>query len=159
MEKFLFIIGNQPNLFFLPKVDQASLRSYYLFKSHSLTLMYKLIFVLLSIVCLSQSINLIYYSALPVSRLALFKALLSMDYLKRDLDNTFNTQFENKFAYFVRTRLTENYLNDISYELRQYNNVLVGSNNAVIGRSNLIVGDNNGVIGPSNWVFSEGFVG
>lgn len=43
--------------------------------------------------CITNSINLVYYSALPVSRLALFKALLSMNYLKQDLDSTFNTRF------------------------------------------------------------------
>ena len=68
--------------------------------------MLKPLILILTVLCLSQSINLIYYEALPVSRLALFKALLSMKYLKSSLDQTFNTKFENKFNYYVRTKLT-----------------------------------------------------
>lgn len=121
--------------------------------------MFKILILILAILCLTQSINLVYYSALPVSRLTLFKALLSMDYLKSNLDQTFNTKFENKFSYYVRTKLTEQYLNEVSAELRQYNNVLVGNNNGAAGRSNLIVGDSNHVVGSNNWIFSEGFNG
>jgi hypothetical protein len=51
---------------------------------------------------------------LPVSRLTLFRALLSMRYLKDSLDQTFNTPLEDKFAYYARTKLTEIYLNDVS---------------------------------------------
>mgnify|MGYP000984435580 CR=1 FL=1 len=74
----------------------------------------KRILLILLIVCLTQSINLLYYSQLPVSRLTLFKALLSMDYLKSSLDTTFGTKFQNKNVYYVRTMLTEMYLNDVS---------------------------------------------
>lgn len=121
--------------------------------------MYKIIILFLSVLCLSQSINLVYYEALPVSRLALFKALLSMRDLKDSLDRTFDTRLENKITYYFRTKMTEIYLNDISEELSQYNNVLIGKDNGVIGRNNLILGDNNVITGSNNWVFSEGFVG
>jgi len=121
--------------------------------------MYKIFILILALLSLSQSMNLVYYSALPVSRMALFKALLSMNYLKSDLDNTFSTQYENKYRYYIRTKLTEQYLTDVSNELKQYNNALIGSNNGVTGRNNLIVGDNNRVAGSENWVFSEGFNG
>lgn len=121
--------------------------------------MFKFLLILLSIACLTQSLNLVYYSNLPVSRLTLFKALLSMSYLKSDLDSTFNTRFENKHLYYARTKLTEGYLKDVSIELQQYNNVLFGNNNGVIGKNNLVVGDNNHVAGSNNWIFSEGFNG
>ena len=121
--------------------------------------MIKKILLLLAIVCLSQSVNLVYYSQLPVSRLTLFKALLSMNYLKQNLDSTFGTQFENKYLYYVRTKLTEIYLNDVSKQLANYNNVVIGANNALVGQKNLLVGDNNHIQGSQNWVFSEGFNG
>lgn len=82
-----------------------------------------------------------------------------MDYLKQNLDNTFNTRFENKFLYYIRTKLTESYLNDISDELRQFDNVLIGADNGIVGKNNLIIGDSNRVIGSNNWIFSEGFNG
>lgn len=107
----------------------------------------KQLFIILTILFLSQSINLIYYNELPVSRLTLFKALLSMNYLKSNLDNTFGTSSQNKVAYYIRTRLTESYLNDVSSELAQYNNVVIGSDNSVAGQKNLMVGDNNHVVG------------
>jgi hypothetical protein len=68
--------------------------------------MLKPLILILTVLCLSQSINLVYYEALPVSRLALLRALLSMKFLKDSLDTTFNTKLENKFSYYVRTKLT-----------------------------------------------------
>jgi hypothetical protein len=76
--------------------------------------MFKFLFILCSILFVSQSLNLVYYSNLPVSRLALFKALLSMSYLKNDLDRTFKNRFQNKMLYYARTKLTEGYLKDVS---------------------------------------------
>lgn len=79
--------------------------------------------------------------------------------LKDSLDQTFNTQFQDKFGYYVRTKLTESYLNEISRELSQYNNVMIGLNNHSVGSKNLIIGDNNRVVGSNNWIFSERFSG
>lgn len=77
-----------------------------------------------------------------------------MNYLKNDLDSTFNTKLENKISYYIRTKLTEGYLNDVSAELAQYNNVMIGNNGEIIGQKNLLIGDNNKVVGSQNWVFS-----
>lgn len=116
-----------------------------------------IMFVVLMVSC--QSINLLYYSQIPVDKLTLFKALLSMNQFQYDLDTTFNTRFQNRIGYYVRTKLTQKYLNDINAQLAQYNNVVLGQNNGVGGQKNLIVGDNNIVVGSENWVFSEGFNG
>ncbi len=77
-----------------------------------------------------------------------------MNYLKSSLDDTFGTRYQNKVGYYVRTKLTESYLNDVSKELAQYNNVVAGSGNSVVGQKNLMVGDNNHVVGSENWIFS-----
>ncbi len=82
-----------------------------------------------------------------------------MKYLKNTLDKTFNTNLQNKLDYYVRTKLTETYLKDISAELSQYNNVAIGIDNKVIGKNNVILGDSNKVQGSNNWIFSEGFNG
>ena len=72
--------------------------------------MWKKFVLLLVLIALTQSINMVYYSQIPVNTMTLFKSLLSMNKLKSDLDTTFNTSFENKMSYYVRTKLTEMYL-------------------------------------------------
>ena len=115
--------------------------------------------MLVALMVSCHSINLLYYRQIPVDKLTLFKALLSMNQFQYDLDTTFNTRFHNNIGYYVRTKLTQKYLNDISAQLAKYNNVILGQNNGVSGQKNLIVGDNNIVAGSENWVFSEGFKG
>jgi len=62
-----------------------------------------LVFLLLTI---ASATNLVYFSQIPVSKLTLFKSMLSMNMLKSQLDSTFGTPFQNKISMYIRTALT-----------------------------------------------------
>ena len=57
----------------------------------------------------------------------------------------FNTLFENRAAIYQRVELTKKYLLELSASLAQYNNVVAGTGNSVIGDKNLVIGNYNNV--------------
>jgi hypothetical protein len=108
---------------------------------------------------IAQSINLLYLDKIPVDKLTLFKAILSLGSLQTDLDTNFGKPTQNNVQTFIRTVLTETYLSAMNDQLKGYNNIVVGDRSDVVGTANFILGDDNHVKGSQNWVFSQGFNG
>ena len=74
----------------------------------------KIIVGLCILLSVTKSINLLYLDKIPVDKLTLFKAILSLGALQSDLDTNFHKSSQNNVNTFVRTVLTESYLSSIN---------------------------------------------
>ena len=119
----------------------------------------KIIVGLCILLSVTKSINLLYLDQIPVNKLTLFKAILSLSSLQYDLDTNFHKSSQNNVNTFVRTVLTESYLSAINNQIHSINNIVVGDNSNVVGTANFILGDDNHIKGSSNWIFTQGFNG
>jgi hypothetical protein len=107
---------------------------------------------LLVVSVLSDELN------LPVRPDTQQKLSFSLQRLAEELEY-FRTPFENKTNLYKRVAQVEQYLQEVTSQVSDSDNVIRGKSNTVRGTKNVIVGNYNTLRGSNNYLFIEKYTG